>query len=160
MTVCACWQVANAMEGHWAGPPAMMNIFRNMFGSHLCPLIVRRNNFANFQRYLLQKHIPIAMATLRTKLQICPPEVFHFILDLLKYNDNSRNKFTDNYYRAALIDALAATVTPAVKTVTLTGTLPSTDSLTPDTRLILEEITRSLNMEKLLPSYRHVLTVR
>ena len=51
-------------------------------------------------------------------------------------------------------------MTPAVKTVTLTGTLPSTDLLTPDTRLILEEITRALNMEKLLPSYRHVLTVR
>lgn len=138
----------------------MLSIFRNMFGSPLCPSIVRRNSFANFQRYLLQKHIPVAMASLRTALQICPQEVFMFTLDLLKYNDNSRNRYTDNYYRAALIDALVGTVTPAVNTVTLSGTLPSTDLLTSDTKLILEEITRSLNMEKLLPSYRHVVTVR
>ena len=58
VVMCDVIQVANAMEGHWAGPPAMMNIFRNMFGAHLCPLIARRNNFGNFQRYLLQKHIP------------------------------------------------------------------------------------------------------
>ena len=36
---------------------------------------------------------------------------------------------------------------------------PSTDSLTPDTKLILEELTRYLNMEKLIPSYRLVITV-
>ncbi|PNI85545.1 TAF2 isoform 6, partial [Pan troglodytes] len=34
------------------------------------------------------------------------------------------------------------------------------DNLNPDVRLILEEITRFLNMEKLLPSYRHTITVR
>ena len=138
----------------------MLNIFRNMYGAHLAPQIVRRNNFVNLQRYFLQKRIPAAMATLRNNVQLCPPEVFRFLLDLLKYNDNSRNKYTDNYYRAALIDALARTVTPAVNPVTVSGTLPSTDLLTADTKLILEEITRALNMEKLLPSYRHVLTVR
>jgi hypothetical protein len=37
---------------------------------------------------------------------------------------------------------------------------PSTDSLTPDTILILEELTRYLNLEKLLPCYRLVITVR
>ena len=36
---------------------------------------------------------------------------------------------------------------------------PSTDSLTPDTSLILEELTRYLNLEKLLPCYRLVITV-
>lgn len=36
---------------------------------------------------------------------------------------------------------------------------PSTDSLTPDTKLILDELTRYLNMEKLIPSYRLVITV-
>ncbi len=36
---------------------------------------------------------------------------------------------------------------------------PSTDSLTQDTKLILEELSRFLNMEKLIPSYRLVVTV-
>lgn len=36
--------------------------------------------------------IPVTMAKLRTIHTICPPEVFRFILELFKYNDNSRNK--------------------------------------------------------------------
>ena len=45
---------------------------------------------------------------------ICPPEVIRFLLDLFKYNDNSKNTFSDNYYRAAMVEALGETVTPVV----------------------------------------------
>ena len=152
-------KVANSMVGTWAGPPAMVNIFRKMFGCHSSPSIVKRNNFSNFQNYHIQKIIPLAMAQLRTIHGICPTEVLHFILDLIKYNDNSKNRYSDNYYRAALIDALTATVTPAVNTVTITGMGPSTDALTEETRLILEELTRCLNLEKLLPSYKFTVTI-
>ncbi|XP_006895086.1 PREDICTED: transcription initiation factor TFIID subunit 2-like [Elephantulus edwardii] len=64
--------------------------------------------------------------------------------------------FSDNYYRAEMIAALANSVTPAVSVNDEVQTL---DNLNPDVRLILEEITRFLNMEKLLPSYRHTITV-
>lgn len=61
--------------------------------------------------------IPVAMAGLRNAHGLCPPEVLRFLLDLFKYNDNSKNRFSDNYYKAALIDALAATVTPVISIV-------------------------------------------
>lgn len=57
-------KVANLMVSTWAGPPAMLNIFRKMFGSFSAPHIVRQNNFVNFQHYFLQKTIPVAMAGL------------------------------------------------------------------------------------------------
>lgn len=57
------------------------------------------------------------MAGLRNSHGICPPEVIRFLLDLFKYNDNSKNRFSDNYYRAALIEALGATVTPVISVV-------------------------------------------
>ncbi|KAK3592160.1 hypothetical protein CHS0354_019451 [Potamilus streckersoni] len=159
LEACVCLtKVANAMESQWAGPPAMMTIFRKMFGSHSCPSIIRQNNFNNFQHYHLLKTIPVAMAQLRNVHNICPPEVVRFILDLFKYNDNSRNKYSDNYYRAVLVDALAATVTPAVTTVTLAGQNLNSE-MSSDTKLILEEITRCLNLEKLLPSYRYVVSI-
>lgn len=50
-----CFQVANGMVASWAGPPAMLMIFRKLFGSFSCQHIVRQNNFANFQHYFLQK---------------------------------------------------------------------------------------------------------
>ena len=51
-------KVANAMIANWAGPPAMLTIFRKLFGSFSCPHIMKQNNFQNFQHYYLQKVIP------------------------------------------------------------------------------------------------------
>jgi transcription initiation factor TFIID subunit 2 len=61
--------------------------------------------------------IPVAMAGLRNTHAICPPEVIRFLLDLFKYNDNSKNRYSDNYYRASLVEALGATVTPVISVV-------------------------------------------
>ena len=41
---------------------------------------------------LFLQAIPVAMATLRNVHNICPPDVVRFLLDLFKYNDNSKNK--------------------------------------------------------------------
>ncbi|XP_077291969.1 TATA-box binding protein associated factor 2 isoform X2 [Arctopsyche grandis] len=151
-------KVANAMVSTWAGPPAMLTIFRKMFGSFSAPHIVRQNNFTNFQHYFLQKTIPVAMAGLRNQHGICPPEVIRFLLDLFKYNDNSKNHYSDNYYRASLIDALTATITPVISVVHQ-GAPITAESLSADTRLVLEEITRVLNLEKVLPCYKNTATV-
>lgn len=151
-------KVANAMVANWAGPPAMLAIFRKFFGSFAAPHIIRQNNFQNFQHYYLQKTIPLAMAGLRNNHGICPPEVVRFLLDLFKYNDNSKNRHSDNYYRAALIEALGNTVTPVVS-VMAQGTPITSENLSADTKSILEEITRLLNLEKALPCYKYTVSV-
>lgn len=151
-------KVANAMVANWAGPPAMLAIFRKFFGSFAAPHIIRQNNFQNFQHYYLQKTIPLAMAGLRNNHGICPPEVVRFLLDLFKYNDNSKNRHSDNYYRAALVEALGNTITPVVSVVAQ-GTPITAESLSADTKLILEEITRLLNLEKALPCYKYTVSV-
>ena len=43
------------MVATWAGPPAMLAIFRKLFGSASCRRIIKQNNFTNFQHYFLQK---------------------------------------------------------------------------------------------------------
>ncbi|XP_015121942.1 transcription initiation factor TFIID subunit 2 [Diachasma alloeum] len=150
-------KVANAMVGTWAGPPAMLAIFRKLYGSASCRRIIKQNNFTNFQHYFLQKTIPVAMAGLRNAHGICQPEVLAFLMDLFKYNDNSKNRYSDNYYRAALIEALGATVTPVISVQH--GPSITADSLSIDTKAILEEVTRHLNLEKLLPCYKYTVSV-
>lgn len=110
-------KVANAMVTSWQGPPAMLTIFRKLFGSFSAPHIVRQNNFTNFQHYFLQKIIPVSMAALRTAHGICPPEVTRFLFDLFKYNDNIKNHYSDNYYRSALVDALGNSITPVISVI-------------------------------------------
>ncbi|XP_068149073.1 transcription initiation factor TFIID subunit 2 [Drosophila tropicalis] len=151
-------KVANQMVAAWSGPPAMLNIFRKFFGSFSAPHIIKLNNFSNFQLYFLQKSIPVAMAGLRTSHGICPPEVMRFLFDLFKYNENSRNHYTDAYYRAALVEALGETLTPVVS-VAMHGTQITTESLSTDAKLVLDEVTRLLNMEKHLPSYKYMVSV-
>ncbi|KAG6795699.1 Transcription initiation factor TFIID subunit [Apis mellifera caucasica] len=107
--------------------------------------------------HCLTKTIPVAMAGLRNAHGICPPEVLAFLMDLFKYNDNSKNRYSDNYYRAALIEALGATVTPVISVQQ--GTAITAESLSVDTRAILEEVTRNLNLEKLLPCYKYTVSV-
>ncbi|KAM4864852.1 LOW QUALITY PROTEIN: transcription initiation factor TFIID subunit 2-like, partial [Thomomys bottae] len=156
-SACFCLaKIVNSMVSTWKGPPAMKSLFTRMFCCKTCPNIVKTNNFISFQSYFLQKTMPVAMALLRNVHNLCPKEVLTFILDLIKYNDNRKNKFSDNYCRAEMIDALADSVIPAVSVNNEVRTL---DNLNPDVCLILEEITRFLNMEKLLPSYRHIITV-
>lgn len=141
---------------NWAGPPAMLAIFRKLFGSFAAPHIIRQNTFSNFQHYFIQKTIPVAMAGLRNAHGICPPEVIRFLLDLFKYNDNSKNRYSDNYYRAVLVDALGGTVTPVISVVQQ-GSI-TFDSLSADTKCVLEEVTRMLNLEKSLPCYKYTVT--
>jgi transcription initiation factor TFIID subunit 2 len=120
------------------------------------------NDFSKFQLYFLQKAMPVSMAGLRTSHGICPQDIVRFLLDLFKYNENSKNKFSDNYYRASLISALAETVTPAVTAVLArSGQLQSSpgEALSSETKLILEEITRYFNLEKLMPCYKLTVTV-
>uniref|UniRef100_A0A673FT94 Transcription initiation factor TFIID subunit 2-like n=1 Tax=Sinocyclocheilus rhinocerous TaxID=307959 RepID=A0A673FT94_9TELE len=136
---------------------AKISLFTRMFCCKSCPNIVKTNNFINFQSYFLQKTMPVAMALLREVQNLCPKEVLNFILDLIKYNDNRKNKFSDNYYHAELIDALTNSLTPAIS---INNEVRTVDNLNADVRLILEEITRFLNMEELLPSYRNTITVR
>ncbi|XP_021967944.1 transcription initiation factor TFIID subunit 2 [Folsomia candida] len=157
----ACYvlaKVANAMSSTWTGPPAMINIFRKLFGSFSCPGIIKHNDFSNLQHYYLQKSIPASMASLRNTHGICPSEVLKFLIDLFKYNDNSRNQISDNYYRATLVQSLGNTVTPVVSLLQ-SGSDITAESLSSDTRLIMEEITRCLNLEKMLHCYKYVVTV-
>jgi transcription initiation factor TFIID subunit 2 len=150
-------KVANSMP-QWQGPPAMLTIFRKLFGSFSAPHIVKQNNFDNFQHYFLQKTIPVAMAGLRTAHGICPPEIMRFLLDLFKYNDNVKNHYSDVYYRSALVEALGSSITPVISVIQQ-GTKICSDNLTADAKLVLEEVTRILNLEKHLPSYKYKVSV-
>ena len=58
------------------------------------------------------------MGGLRNAHGICPPEVLGFLLDLFKYNDNSRNTLSDSYYCARLVDE---TVTLVVSMLQVRG---------------------------------------
>lgn len=143
----------------WDGESSMIEIFEKMFGSNAAPRIPRFNDFSNFISYFLQKCLPQAIATMRNVHSQCSNRVITFILDLLKYNDNRFNQFSDAPYVSSLIDALATTIGPAIHLASSVEE-SARSSLPHDTHAknILKVVNRRLNMDKILPSYRYCIS--
>lgn len=51
-----------------------------------------------FVFFALSQTMPVAMALLRDVQNLCPKDVLNFILDLIKYNDNRKNKVKTLYH--------------------------------------------------------------
>lgn len=139
------------------GGQLMINMFRRIF-SLTKPNIIRMNNAENFELYFLEKALITAISGIRNEHGICPKEIIHFLLDIVKYNDNRRNRFSDGYFRGNLVEALANTVTPSAAGSTFSPAEISTIFFS-DFKLILTEITRFFNMDKMTCSYKNVVTI-
>ena len=68
--------------------------------------MTRPNDFSDMTSYLLQCAIPEAIATTRDNDGMAPDDVMEFLLDKLRFNDNSVNEFSDCYYVAMLMRAM------------------------------------------------------
>jgi transcription initiation factor TFIID subunit 2 len=168
------------MANTWTGPPATQSFFRRVFMStNATPpstnttasstntssstgtstSIVRINDFSNSQMYMIQKTIPQAMALQRNKDRVCPAEVVNFLFELIHYNENSKNRFSDAFYRSSLIDSLGNTLT----NIGLTSTTSNVDlllnhALDNNTKRIFDEILLQLNFDKIISSYGFCVT--
>ena len=155
--------VSNRLSVASSGPPAMLNLWKSHFGSMSNPRIPRMNNFSNFSQYFLMQAIPSGIARLKTgeRLEESSPVVIDFLLDLLHFNDNSQNKFSDDHYRASLILALAvAAGTPKlVRTESLEGKETSLfHRLSTQDKAVVQAVALALNAEQLRASFAGVVT--
>ncbi|KAK6031976.1 peptidase family M1 [Ostertagia ostertagi] len=155
----ALTEVLNKMPETWSGVPALLSLYRKTYGAKSCPTIPRSNNFVvtsqNLQQYFLQQALPQALARMRTN-GMALQEVQCFIVDYIRYNDNSINRYSDDHYRASLLNALAACVAPVN---TLGGGNYIPDALSWEMNEVVEETTHALNLDTIKPSFRHVVGV-
>lgn len=68
--------------------------------------LVRPNDFSDFGEYFVQCEVPSALSKVRTQKNFTPDSIVEFILELLNYNDNSHNMYSDCYYIANLARSL------------------------------------------------------
>uniref|UniRef100_A0A1I8GY21 G_PROTEIN_RECEP_F1_2 domain-containing protein n=1 Tax=Macrostomum lignano TaxID=282301 RepID=A0A1I8GY21_9PLAT len=122
----------------------LMAVFLSLFGAKDTRSVTPRERFLKSPTLfpIERGASPRASARLR-----CPK----FILNLLRFNDNSKNIYADDYYRAALIESL-------FRTPLLLREFPG--QAAEAYCCAAEEVTRHMNLEKLMPSYRMVVTVK
>lgn len=104
----------------------------------------RPNDFRNFQEYFVLEAIPHAIAMVRAADKKSPREAVEFILQLLKYNDNNGNPYSDVYWLAALVQSVGE----------LEFGQQSIVYLSP----LLKRLDRLLQFDRLMPSHNGILT--
>uniref|UniRef100_A0A8R1I2D4 Transcription initiation factor TFIID subunit 2 n=1 Tax=Caenorhabditis japonica TaxID=281687 RepID=A0A8R1I2D4_CAEJA len=142
------------------GTPVLINMFRECFGSKAATNIPRSNNFVvtaqNLQQYFVMQALPQAVSHLRKQSGEWHEDVLSFLLDLVKFNDNSTNRYADDFYRAALYSALGSCIFPT-QALPLRVELP--ENLSSEFRTLIREFTYALNMDTVYPSFGRVVGI-
>ncbi|KAF8469681.1 hypothetical protein BDZ91DRAFT_808721 [Kalaharituber pfeilii] len=146
-------------ELDWIGEYHLRKAFQEFYCFPGSPL-PKGNDFSDFTAYFVQKAIPQAMACIKNNFGSTPLTVQKFLLDLLRYNDNSNNAATDCHYVATLMKALSQTLT----------TSPDNDNdayinydfedreIEEAKMTALREIERHQRMDQWVPSYQNVIS--
>ncbi|KAI5798933.1 hypothetical protein EDC01DRAFT_743499 [Geopyxis carbonaria] len=143
----------------WLGQTHLMKAFQEFF----CfpnSSIPRGNDFSDFTAYYIQSAIPRALAGVRNISGDCPPSVKRWLIDCLRYNDNTNNAFDDSYYIANLMSSLAKTLTPSNKGNEFNYYEEQfEDQEGQDAQsLAIKEIERYKRMDAWKPSYRNIVS--
>ncbi|KAF9948419.1 hypothetical protein BGZ72_009665 [Mortierella alpina] len=130
------------------------------------PCMPKPNDFSSLAEYYVQKAIPIALSNIRDEKGYCPLRVRQFLLDLLRFNDNTGNVFSDNFYISNLVSALGHSLIPDLsRNMDLENefedeSLRQEDLAGSD---ILEQAVREIDryrtLDYLIPSYHNSITV-
>ncbi|KAH7655835.1 Metalloproteases ('zincins') catalytic domain-containing protein [Dioscorea alata] len=105
----------------------------------------RPNDFHDVPEYFILEAIPYAVSLVRTADKRSPTEAVEFVLQLLKYNDNNGNPYSDVSWLAALVQSIGE-LEFCQQGILL---LPS----------LLKRIDRLLQFDSLMPSHNGILTV-
>ncbi|KAL9658780.1 hypothetical protein ABK040_005934 [Willaertia magna] len=96
----------------------LINFFKTQFYDEK-QLYLKPNNFThrNFAEYFIKEEIPLALTNFYDEKvnNETQPEVIQFLLELFKYNDDSDNMYSGDYYIAYLLKALSLINTPNMK---------------------------------------------
>ncbi|TVU09497.1 hypothetical protein EJB05_42973 [Eragrostis curvula] len=105
----------------------------------------RPNDFHDIPEYFVLEAIPHAVALVRSSDKNSPREAIEFILQLLKYNDNNGNIYSDVYWLSAMVQAI--------------GELEFGQQGLCFLSSLLKRIDRLLQFDNFMPGYNGVLTV-
>ncbi|CAH9064286.1 unnamed protein product [Cuscuta epithymum] len=142
----AAFALANtaSVETDWAGLLHLIAFYKSRrFDSNIG--LPKQNDFHDFPEYFVLEAIPHAIASVRTTDKRSPRDAVEFVLQLLKYNDNSGNIYSDVCWLAALVQSIGELEFGQQSIVYLPSLLKRLDQL--------------LQFDRLMPSHNGILTV-
>ncbi|KAG5536294.1 hypothetical protein RHGRI_023916 [Rhododendron griersonianum] len=131
-------------ETDWAGLLHLVKFYKSRrFDANIG--LPKPNDFHDFPEYFVLEAIPNAIAMIRSADQKSPREAVEFVLQLLKYNDNNGNPYSDVFWVGALVQSI--------------GELEFGPQSIPYLSSLLKRIDRLLQFDRLIPSYNGTLMI-
>lgn len=131
-------------ETDWAGLLHLVKFYKSRrFDPDIG--LPKPNDFHDFAEYFVLEAIPHAVAMVRTADRKSPREAVDFVLQLLKYNDNNGNPYSDVFWLAQLVQSVGELEFGQQSILLLSS--------------LLKHIDRLLQFDRLMPSYNGVLTI-
>lgn len=125
------------------------------------------NNFSIFTNLFVMRAILSSLSLVRNKDGDAPIELKRILLNILKYNDNSYNKFDDTYYYCNIIVSVCNLILVSKREIfdlnidytTKDSDLPQTHN-TKDQFInsAIKELNRCLKLDEWCPSYKNNIT--
>ena len=142
----------------WLGQFHLEKAFQEFF-CYTDSTMARSNDFSDRASYYVQCAIPQAIATVRDGANRAPMSVVTFLLEKLKFNDNSNNEFADCHYLAILMTSLAEALSS--KPVSIQDAFDMAIDSDEDLRFYstcVDEIDRYRRLDEWIPSYHNILS--
>ncbi|OAF67059.1 hypothetical protein A3Q56_05191 [Intoshia linei] len=150
--------VINANNSSWSGSNVLVSLYKQYFFYHdeQYPYV---NDFTNIQKYFVMKALLTSISQIRNPQNKCPVEIVKFLLVISESNYNVFNKYSDCYFRKTLIEALSYTLTSSAILITAETDANVTNLLSPQIKTICKHVVTNLNIEQIIPSYKHRVSI-
>jgi transcription initiation factor TFIID subunit 2 len=140
----------------WNGLFHLKKAFRELFCIPGSPM-TRSNDFSDRSLYLIQCAIPQAIARIKGEDGRAPLEAKRFLLDIIRYNDNRGNEYSDDYYISTLMHCLADCLT-VNKSSSMDLDSETEREEFEFTKKAIEELTRHQRLDEWIPTYQNIYT--
>lgn len=142
-------------KSNWIGTKHLLTAFKRLFCFENSTIPVP-NDFSDFASYFLKKAISEALSTIRDQNSDCPIAIKRFLLDMLKFNDNLNNPYSDSFYVGHLITCLVNSICANA----LNDSVSKLNDVDKDFLVdAIAEISRHQKMDEWIPSYNSLVGV-
>lgn len=140
----------------WTGLFHLKKVWGELFCLPNSPM-TRSNDFSDRSQYLIQCAIPRAISRIKDEEGRAPMEAKRFLLDIIRYNDNRGNDYSDDYYISTLMNCLADCLTSS-RSQDATLDIERDNEEHDFTKKAIEELTRHQRLDEWIPTYQNVYT--
>ncbi|KZM26342.1 hypothetical protein ST47_g2560 [Ascochyta rabiei] len=141
----------------WIGLFHLKKAFQDLFCLPGSPM-TRSNDFSDRSLYLIQCAIPKAIARIKGENGKAPMEAKRFLLDLMRYNDNRGNDYSDDHYISTLMRCLAECLISIPSNVVTEFDFRVQAEDFDFTKKAIEELTRHQRLDEWIPTFQNIYT--